>query len=92
MNTQDIKKIRSIAKEFVPSLRIGKNGLNEGMINEIKSQLKKKDIIKVKLLKSYVKSTKQKEIAKEISTKSNSILVESVGNIVVLKKKNYKKS
>jgi RNA-binding protein len=81
---KDIIKLR--AKALGPLLRIGKNGLTEGSINEIKLMLKKRGLIKIKLLRSFTEGKDKKESAKEIAEKTDSILVESLGNIVVLSK------
>ena len=80
-------KLRSKAKTLEPIVRIGKNGLTEGTLNEIKLQLKKKKLIKIKLLKSFVQDKDRKELAKKVSSLTNSEIIESVGFIIVLYKK-----
>ncbi|MBW2980980.1 YhbY family RNA-binding protein [Candidatus Woesearchaeota archaeon] len=80
-------KLRSKAKTLEPIVRIGKNGLTEGTINEIKLQLKKKKLIKIKLLKSFVQDEDRKELARKISSLTDSEIIESVGFIIVLHKK-----
>ncbi len=69
-----------------PVLRIGKNGLTENVIKELKNQLKKKKLIKVKLLKSFIEGKDKKKIAKEIANKTNSKLIQQIGFVVVLYK------
>ena len=69
------------------SLRIGKNGLNESVIDEIKLQLKKKKIIKIKMLKSAMEEKSKAELIKEIVERSNGELLKKVGNVIVLGKK-----
>ena len=44
------KLLKSKAKLLQPVLRIGKYGLTENVINEIKKLLKKKKLIKIKIL------------------------------------------
>ena len=84
----EIKKLRSKAKNLEPIVRKGKNGLTEQVIKEIQKQLNKKKLIKIKLLKSV---ENRKELAKEIAEKTNSILIEAVGFVVVLYKRNIYK-
>ncbi|MBW2992156.1 YhbY family RNA-binding protein [Candidatus Woesearchaeota archaeon] len=84
---RDIIELRSKAKGLEPVLRIGKNGLTEGTVREIKHILIKRRMIKIKLLKSFYHNKNKKELVKEIVDKTNSILVESVGNVIVLHKK-----
>lgn len=80
-------RLRSKAKTLEPIVRIGKSGLTEGTINEIKRQLKKKKLIKIKLLRSFVQAQNKKTIIKEIASLTNSEIIESVGFILVLSKK-----
>jgi len=75
------------AKQLEPILRIGKSGLTEGTINEIKRQLEKNKLIKIKLLKAALEDKDRKTLAKEIAQKTNSELIHQVGFIVVLYKK-----
>lgn len=74
------------AKTLEPLIRIGKNGLTEGAIEEIKSMLKKKRLIKIKMLKAFVHGKDKKELIKKIVDETGSKLVDDLGNVVVLKK------
>lgn len=88
MDIKQIKELRAKAKILEPIVRIGKNGLSEASVNEIKKQLARKKLIKIKLLKS---AEDRKHLAKEIAEKTNSELIEAVGFIVVLFKRNIYK-
>lgn len=68
------------------TINIGKSGINENVVDEIKRQLKAHEIIKVKISKS-ISSEKQNYIT-EITEKSNSKLVDLRGNVAVIYKKN----
>lgn len=83
----DIIKLRSKAKLLEPLIRIGKNGLTQGAVKEIIQMLKKKTIVKIKLLKAFTHGKDKKEIVKEITEKTNSILIQQIGNIITLNKK-----
>ena len=67
------------------TMNIGKSGINENVIDEIKRQLKAHEIIKVKFSKN-ISSEKQSYIT-EIIEKSNSKLVDLRGNVAVIFKK-----
>jgi RNA-binding protein len=84
---EDIIKLRAKAKLLEPLIRIGKNGLTEGAVNEIKQMLMKRRMIKIKMLEAFYSGKDKKELANEIAEKTNSVLVESVGNVAVLHKK-----
>jgi len=80
------KKLKEKAKTLEPVIRIGKNGLTENTIKEIKKQLNKKKLIKVKLLRAFISDKNKKEVAKEIAQKTNSQLIDLVGFVIVLYK------
>jgi len=81
------KELVARSKLLEPVIRIGKSGLTEGIINEIKEQLKKKKLIKIKLLKAFIEDKDKKKTAKEIAAKTDSELIHQVGFVVVLYKK-----
>ena len=72
------------AKKLNPDIRIGKAGLTEGMINEIKLQLKVKKLVKVKMLKPAFEEIGKKKLAMEIAEKTGGEIVQQVGFVVVL--------
>ena len=83
----DIKELKAKAMAIEPIVRIGKSGLSESVVNEIKKQLKQKKLIKIKMLKSFIGSTDKKEAARQIAEKTGSVLVHRVGFVVVLAEK-----
>jgi len=85
MNTK--AEIKDQARSIKPMLRIGKMGITDGMINEIKIQLKKRKILKIRLLRSVLMSKEKDEIVKEILDKTNSELISKRGNNVVVYKR-----
>ena len=87
----DIKELKRKAKHLEPIIRIGKNGLTENTISHIKTTLNKKKLIKIKMLGGFLEGNNKKEAAKSISEQTDSILVEQVGFIIVLTKKEQKK-
>lgn len=81
------KELLEKAKQLEPVLRIGKSGLTEGVVAELKKQLKKKKLIKVKFLKSALVEKNRKELAKEVADKTGAELIHQVGFVVVLYKR-----
>ena len=79
--------LRAKAKKLEPILRVGKQGLTENIIKEINKLIKKKNLIKIKFLKSSFDGKDKKQLIQELINKTNSELIESVGNVVVLCKK-----
>ena len=79
-------ELKEKAKTLEPVIRIGKNGFTESTIKEIKKQLNKKKLIKIKLLRAFISDKNKKEVAKEIAQKTNSHLIDLVGFVIVLYK------
>ncbi len=79
--------MRKKGKLLEPIIRIGKNGINDNVLEEIRKHLKKKKIIKIKFLKSFIKGKDRKKINNEIADKTDSVLVDQIGFVAVLYKK-----
>lgn len=80
------KKIIEQAKLMEPLLRIGKNGLSEGAVSEIKKQLLKKKMIKIKFLKSALEGMDRKRLIEEIVLRTKSEVVYAAGFVVAVRK------
>ena len=77
----DLARIWAEAK---PAVRIGKDGLDTGIIEEVNRQLKKQKIIKVKFLKSSSASDYVDELAAQLAAKTSSEIWGRRGFVVVL--------
>ena len=66
------------------TLQVGKSGITEALIEELKEQIRVKRVVKVKMLRS---SGDRKVVAAELAEKTESELVEVRGFTVVLKRK-----
>ncbi len=77
------KELKRKAHVLQPLMQIGKNGLTEGTINEIKRQLKARKTIKIKFMKSFPVNEGR---LNELLMQTKATLVSSVGNVVVLHK------
>ena len=78
-------ELRNKAKQLQPSVRIGKFGINEAAVEEIKRQLKAKKLVKVKLLKN-AEVEDVDAVAEGLAGKTDSALIDRVGRVVVLYK------
>jgi RNA-binding protein len=81
------KQLLEQARLLEPILRIGKNGITESVIAEIKKQLKNRKLIKIKLIKSIMEGPGKKKTAKEIADATDSELIQQVGFVIVLHKR-----
>jgi RNA-binding protein len=88
----DLQKLKIKSRELEPTVIVGKNGLTEGTIEQIKSVLKKKKLIKIKLLRSFVAEEEdsglsKRQVGEKLAELTNSILVDVVGFTISLAKK-----
>ncbi|MBL6891105.1 MAG: YhbY family RNA-binding protein [Candidatus Poseidoniaceae archaeon] len=80
---QSIKKIAN-SRDFQPSVRIGKSGITENLIEEIDAQLRKKDIVKIKINRGLFERSKIDDIWRHLSEETDSSIVSARGNVCVL--------
>ncbi|MFQ5620902.1 MAG: YhbY family RNA-binding protein [Candidatus Nanoarchaeia archaeon] len=83
---QRIKRLRAKSKALEPIANIGKEGLTEGVIKDIKRQLNDKKLIKIKVSKLFYGDANRKQKAKEVAEATNSTLIDQVGFVIVLSK------
>lgn len=67
------------------TINIGKSGIEENVVNEIKRQLKDREVVKIRFSKNI--SSNKHNYINDISKKSNSKLIDFRGNVAVLFKK-----
>jgi RNA-binding protein len=83
------KDLKESIKERVAGkvdVQLGKNGLSEGFINEVKNRLDKHGVVKIRVLKSFRRAyTDDVEfIAKTIADLTNSRVYETRGYTIIL--------
>ena len=82
--------LRKLAPNLDPIVRIGKDGIDENVLNSIAEVVKKRELIKVKILQnSSVKF--DREMGDEIARGTKSIFVDKIGNILIFFKPKHKK-
>ncbi len=83
MNRQEKK---AQASHIEPTLHVGKSGIDV-VVEELKIQLKNRNMVKVKILKSAFFETGKKELSEKLADLSNSELIEVRGNTAVFCRK-----
>ncbi len=79
----NIKKLAS-SRDFDVSIRIGKSGITPALIEEVKSQLNKKNLVKIKANKGLFEKGDMKDVWTYISSETGSTVVLARGNVAVL--------
>lgn len=86
MDKEKIYELRSQASQLKPVMNIGKNGITEAVVEEIRKHLKSSHLIKIKMLKSSREEKDTNAIADELAQATASQVIEIRGNSVVLYK------
>lgn len=76
--------LRSLAHNIEPTFQIGKAGINENMVEQLKRYLRKRELIKVHILQNNFED--KKELAANLSELTESELVQVIGSMIVLYK------
>ena len=86
MSKEIPKSIQALAtsRDFQPSVRIGKSGISDLLIEEIDSQLRKKSVVKIKINKGLFEKKDIKSVWQFLSDETNSTIVLARGNVGVL--------
>ena len=74
---------RDLALEM-PTVRIGKRGTTEPILQEISRHLDKREMVKVKILKTALASEDVREVAKRVVAETDSELVQLRGHTLIL--------
>ena len=77
-------KRNAMANSLEITMRVGKLGLNESVVDELKQQLLKRKLVKMKVNQGVATgASERKHLFESISSESGSILVFQRGNIAV---------
>lgn len=76
------KELMRRANELSPTVHVGKDGIDEGLLSEIIAQLKNARLIKVKVLSTVDGDVK--DIAETLAESTKSVVVDVRGSVIVL--------
>ena len=77
-------KRQAMDRNFQPSVRIGKTGVTDNVIEEIRGQLKKRKLVKIKINKGIYERDARAQIWQHLAEKTSSSVVLARGNVGVL--------
>lgn len=81
LSSTECKKLRSLAHHLQPVVRIGRQGISETLLREIRLALDSHELIKVK----FVEFKEEKgDLIREVAEKTESQLAGLVGHIAIL--------
>jgi len=73
-----------------PTIWIGKTKVSQELLKEVEKQLKKREMVKIKILRSALDGDEAKEIASRIAEQTGASLVEVRGHTFMLFKRREK--
>ena len=73
-----------------PTVWIGKEGATPQIVDEISRQLDKKEVVKIKILRSALKDEEAKSVASKVAGQTCSSLIEVRGHTFLLYKRRKK--
>jgi RNA-binding protein len=76
------KELKGKGNELKATMHIGKDGLTEGLVEELRNQIKAHRLVKVKVLASS--AAMKREIAEDLAKKAGAELIEVRGNTLLL--------
>ena len=82
--------VKRALREGRPTIWIGKSGASEEICKEIDRQLKKNQMVKVRILQSGLAGCEAKQLATEIASKTDASLVEVRGHTFMLYRRRTK--
>ena len=85
------RRIKSELSTERPTVWIGKEGASSQILNEISRQLEKREMVKVKVLKTALKEEETKEIASKVAQQTESTLIDVRGHTIILYKPRKRK-
>ena len=87
-NKQQLKKIAHSSD--ILKINIGKEVLNNQVINSIRTAFNTRELIKIAFLKSAIENSDKNAVILDLASALNCDIVQIIGNTVLLYKKNLK--
>lgn len=90
MTSKQRAYLRGLSNRIEAIFQIGKNGINDNLIKQLDDALEARELIKITVLETAPDSAKA--LSFEISEKTNSIVVQVIGNKITLFRQKKKDS
>ena len=90
LTTKQKVYLRSLAQTEKPIFQIGKDGLSENLIETVKNGIRKRELIKINVLKNCMDDPNQ--LAATLAERTKSEVVQVIGRKIVLFRQNQEKS
>jgi len=81
---KDLKRLQSRSRLTNATVWIGKQGPSEDLMKQVATQLKKRELVKLKIQKSALTSIETSAIAHNVASLTGSTLIEVIGHTFTL--------
>ena len=88
MNSKQRSKLISLAMSVPTTVQVGKNGITEGLIDQIDQSLEDHELVKIGVLRTA--SMNAKGLIAELAEKTGAEPVQAIGNKVILYRLSHK--
>ncbi len=88
LSDKQIRHLRSLAHHLKPVVRVGQHGVHDSVLEELTQALDAHELIKVKIVAD---KTGRREIIERLTTASGATLIQHIGQMAVLFRRNDKK-
>ena len=82
ITTKQRSRLKSLAMTIDPIFQVGKNSITPELTEAIREALEKRELIKLHVLKNNADDKKQ--LAETLSERTGAIVVQIIGNMIVL--------
>lgn len=80
LSSHDIAALKATGQSLAVAFQVGKSGVTEGVIGELKSWLEREPLVKLRIMRGAREDADAKAVAQEIAEKAGVVLVEVRGH------------
>jgi putative YhbY family RNA-binding protein len=84
---KQLRRLQAQSRRTDPTIWIGKQGPSEKLTKQVVTQLKTRELVKLKMLKSALSDTEAVAVAEKVAASTGSTLVEVIGHTFALYKR-----
>lgn len=84
LTASDKKKLKQISHNLPPVVMLGKNGLTDAVVKQLKTELENHEVVKVKFQKFQ---DEKKDMIEGLAAMTGSVIIKIIGNVATLYKK-----
>jgi RNA-binding protein len=81
--------LRSLANTLVPIFQVGKGGVNQNLITQVRDALEARELIKIQILNNCTEE--KEEVAQQLVRGAKAELVQIIGHVIILYKESREK-